>query len=197
LSCTSKPSSLPPHRRTASIGRPLLRRAYRRILPLGMMAYFYCCPELLDVGSFVDPGKWGRILRTCNHPTTFSSTWIILVRELIYEFVRREQFPTKPSRFDCLLLCTSEDDLSDFRTASGRRFDYCYEAELVNPQAQSHFGDWTLTSIKPTDDVSTIERSALLYWQGTSMAKPELATLSPIWITRRLRRARLRLRRSG
>jgi len=44
-----------------------------------MTAYFYCCPELLDVGSFVDPGEWGRIMRTCNHPT-FSNTWIILVR---------------------------------------------------------------------------------------------------------------------
>jgi hypothetical protein len=70
--------------------------------------------------------------------------------------------------------------------------------ELVNPLARGHLGDLTLTGIKPTDDVAAIERSASLYWQGTSIAKPELATLSPIWITRRLkRRARWRLRRSG
>ena len=71
-----------------------------------MTAYFYCCPQRLDVGSFVDPGEWGRILRTYDHQT-FSDTWIILVRELVYEHVRREQFPTRPSRLDCLLLCMS------------------------------------------------------------------------------------------
>ena len=141
--------------------------------------------------------RGGRILRTYDHQT-FSNTWIILVRELVYEHVRREQFPTKPSRLDCLLLCMSEDDLSEFHAASGRRLDYRYEVELVNPLARGHLGDLTLTGIKPTDDVAAIERSASLYWQGTSIAKPELATLSPIWITRRLkRRARWRLRRSG
>ena len=162
-----------------------------------MTAYFYCCPQRLDVGSFVDPGEGGRILRTYDHQT-FSNTWIILVRELVYEHVRRDQFPTKPSRLDCLLLCMSEDDLSEFHAASRRRLDYRYEVELVNPLARGHLGDLTLTGIKPTDDVAAIERSASLYWQGTSIAKPELATLSPIWITRRLkRRARWRLRRSG
>ena len=160
-------------------------------------AYFYCCPQRLDVGSFVDPGEWGRILRTYDHQT-FSNTWIILVRELVYEHVRREQFPSKPSRLDCLLLCMSEDDLSEFRAASGRSLDYRYEVELVNPLARSHLGDLTLTGVKSTDNVAAIERSASLYWQGTSITKPELATHSPVWIRRRQqRRRRWRLRRSG
>ena len=141
------------------------KHRFRRALPRGMTAYFYCCPQRLDVGSFVDPGEWGRILRTYDHQT-FSNTWIILVRELVYEHVRREQFPTKPSRLDCLLLCMSEDDLSEFHAASGRRLDYRYEVELVNPLARGHLGDLTLTGIKPTDDVAAIERSASLYWQG-------------------------------
>jgi hypothetical protein len=38
----------------------------------------------------------------------------------------------------------------------------------------------------------------LLYWRGISVANPQLATLSPIRIARRLqRRTRWRLRRSG
>jgi Protein of unknown function (DUF2441) len=168
---------------------------YNQLKYPAMTAYFYCCPQRLDVGSFVDPGEWGRVLRTYDH-LTFSSTWIILLREIVYELVRREQFPTKPSRRDCLLLCMSEDGVTEFRAASGRRFDYRYEVELVHPQARSHLGDWTLTSIKSTDDIAAIERSASLYWQGAGIAKPELATLSPIWITRRLWRARWRSGRS-
>ena len=159
-----------------------------------MTAYFYCSPVALDVGSFVNPGDW---LSTYNH-RTFSNTWIVLVRELVFELVRREQFPMKPSRFHCLFLCTSEAGLSEFRAKSGRHHDIGYEVELINPQAQSHLGDWMLPSIRPSDEVAAVARNALLYWQGTSIANPELATLSPIWIARRLRRrTRWRLRRSG
>ena len=53
-----------------------------------MTAYFYCCPEPLDMGSFVDPGEWGRILRTYNHQM-FSDAWIVLVGDVVYEIVRR------------------------------------------------------------------------------------------------------------
>ena len=162
-----------------------------------MTAYFYCSPEPLDVGSVVDPGDWRRILRTYNHQI-FSEAWTVLVGELVYEIVRRELFPTKPSRFHCLFLCTSEDGLLDFRAASGRPRDIGYEVELVNPQAQSHLGDWTLLNVRSTDDVAAIARHALLYWRGISVANPQLATLSPIRIARRLqRRTRWRLRRSG
>ena len=162
-----------------------------------MTAYFYCSPEPLDVGSVVDPGEWRRILRTYNHQI-FSDAWTVLVGELVYEIVRRELFPTKPSRFHCLFLCTSEDGLLDFRAAYGRARDIGYEVELVNPQAQSHLGDWTLPNVRSTDDVAAIARHALLYWRGISVANPQLATLSPIRIARRLqRRTRWRLRRSG
>jgi Protein of unknown function (DUF2441) len=160
-----------------------------------MTAYFYCCSTPLDVGSVVRPGDWARILRAYNHQI-FSDTWIALVGELVYEIVRRELFPTKPSRFHCLFLCTSEVGLLDFRAASGRTRDIGYEVELINPQAQSHLGDWTLPNVRSTYDVTAIARHALLYWRGISVANPQLVTLSPIRIARRLqRRTRWRLRR--
>ena len=162
-----------------------------------MTAYFHCSPEPLAVGSVVRPGDWARILRTYNHQM-FSDTWFVLAGELVYEIVRRELFPTKPSRFHCLFLCTSEAGLLDFRAASGRPRDIGYEVELVNPQAQSHLGDWTLPNVRSTDDVAAIARHASLYWRGISVANPQLATLSPIRIARRLQRqTRWRLRRSG
>jgi hypothetical protein len=159
-----------------------------------MTAYFYCCPMQLDVGSVVHPGNWEQILRTYSH-RKFSNTWLTLVSELVHEHVRREAFPMKPSRFHCLFLCTSATGLSTFRIASGRLRDIGYEVELLDPAAQSHLGDWTLSNIRPTDSVVAVTRNAILYWRGISIANPELATLSPIRIARRLRpRARWRRR---
>jgi Protein of unknown function (DUF2441) len=147
-----------------------------------------------DVGSLVSPGNWFRAYNR----QTFSATWTALVGELVFELVRREQFPMKPSRFHCLCLCTSESDLAEFRVKSGRLGEIGYEVELVNPKAQSHLGDWMLASVRPTDEVAEVARNALLYWAGTVTGNPELATASPIWITRRLkRRGRWRRRRSG
>ena len=160
-----------------------------------MTTYFYCCPMPLDVGSVVYPSDWEHILRNYSHQT-FSCTWPVLVSELVHELVRREMFPTKPSRFRCLFLYTNENNLREFRIASGRRRDLSYETELLDPQAQSHLGDWTLRNIRATDSVATVTRNAFLYWRGISIANPELATLSPIRIARRLRPpARWRRRR--
>jgi hypothetical protein len=159
-----------------------------------MTTYFYSSPKALDVGSYVSPGDWLR----CYDHRAFSDTWTVMVRELVFELVRREQFPTKPSRFHCLFLCTSEAGLQEFRARTGRSHDFGYAVELTNPRAQSHFGDWMLLSIRASDEVTSVARNAAMYWAGSSTVTPELATLSPIWITRRLRRrARWRLRRSG
>jgi hypothetical protein len=148
-----------------------------------MSSYFYCYSLPLGVGSVIDPGNWGRILRTYSQQS--GNAWT-LVRELVYELIRREHFPTKPSRFDCLFLCTSEAGLSEFRNRTGRRLDIGYEVELVDPQAVSHAGDWTLPNLQASNDVPSLEKRALQYWQGHNIVQPELATLSPIRIVQRL-----------
>jgi hypothetical protein len=147
--------------------------------------YFYCCSVPVEVGSVVRPGNWGRIMRLYT-PQSAPNAWI-LVRELAYELVRVRSFPQKPSRFDSLFVCTSEADLRDFRIGAGRLIDLCYEVELVDPAAPSHFGDRTLPNLQNTDDLQVFMNRAALYWQGASpIVKEELVTLSPIRITRAL-----------
>jgi len=111
----------------------------------------------------------------------------VLIRELVYEAVRREQAPAKPSRFDGLFVCETESDLAEFRRTSNRRLDIGYEVELVDPSAPCHRGDWTLANFQPTDDLPTFEARAALYWQGAEIVKPELLTLSSIRIVKELR----------
>lgn len=149
-----------------------------------MSSYFYCYSLPLAAGSVINPGNWGRILRMYTQQTN-AQPWV-LIRELAYEGVRRQQFPAKPSRFDGLFVCETEADLKDFRMAANRRLDIGYEVELVDPSASCHRGDRTLPNLQPTDDLPTFETRAVLYWQGTSIMKPELLTLSSIRIVRQL-----------
>jgi Protein of unknown function (DUF2441) len=107
-----------------------------------------------------------------------------LARELVFELIRVRHFLQKPSRFESLFVCLSEVDLNEFRTTANRRLDLGYEVKLVDPEALSHLGDWTLPNMQNTDDVSVFEKRATLYWQGNTIVKQELITLSPIKITR-------------
>jgi hypothetical protein len=144
--------------------------------------YFYCYSLPLEVGSVIRPGNWGRILRTYT-PQSSPNAWI-LTRELAYELVRMRSFAQKPSRFQSIFVCFTEADLNDFRITANRRLDLGYEVELVEPQALSHIGDWTLPNMQNTDDLSAFESRATLYWQGSNIVKQELITLSPIRVTR-------------
>lgn len=144
--------------------------------------YFYCYSLPLEVGSVIRPGNWGRILRTYT-PQSSPNPWL-LTREVAYELVRVRNFSKKPSRFESIFVCLSEDDLNEFRNTANRRLDLGYEVELVNPQAPSHLGDWTLPNMQNTDNLPAFENRATLYWQGNNIVKQELITLSPIRITR-------------
>lgn len=144
--------------------------------------YFYCCSLPLDVGSVIRPGNWGRIMRMYT-PQSSPNAWL-LVRELAYELARMQSFPQKPNRFEALFLCTSEADLNEFRNTSNRHLDLGYEVELVDPNAPSHLGDWTLANMQNTDNLQVFINRAAQYWHGQDIVKPELITLSPVRITR-------------
>jgi hypothetical protein len=144
--------------------------------------YFYCCSLPLETGSIIRPGNWGRILRLYT-PQSSPNSWV-LTRELAWESVRLRAFPEKPSRFDGIFVCLNEKDIDEFIASSKRFIDLRYEVELIDSNAISHIGDWTLANMQNTDDVTVFERRAQLYWQGTNIVKQELLTTSPIRIVR-------------
>lgn len=148
--------------------------------------YYYCYSLPLEAGSVIKPGNWGRILKKYT-PQTSPNCWL-LVRELINETVRRETFPQKPSRFDAIFLCLTENDLIEFRDANNRRLDIAYEVEVMDENAPSHLGDLTLPNMVNTDDYAVFENRARLYWQGENIVKPELITTSSIRIIRSISR---------
>lgn len=144
--------------------------------------YYFCCSLPLEVRSVIKPGNWWRIICTYT-PQTHPNSWL-LAQELTIELVRREAFAAKPSRFDSLFLCMNEADLNEFMTTNRREIDLKYEVELLDPNAPSHIGDWTLYNIHPNYSYEVLRNRAQLYWEGNRIVKPEFVTLSSVRITR-------------
>lgn len=146
--------------------------------------YFYCCSLPLGPGSIVNPGNWGRIIKTYT-PQTSPNAWLF-IRELIFEEVRREFFPQKPSRFCSIFLCQDLEGIQEFKKVSNRVLDIIYEVEVLEEQLQAHTGDWTLFSIQNNDTYATFSDRAKLYWSGENITKPEFVTVSSIKIIKKV-----------
>lgn len=144
--------------------------------------YFYCFSLTLGVGSIVLPGNWGRMFLHYT-PQKSPNPWTI-TREYIYELVRLQSFPDKPSRLKASFLCFTEQDMHEFRAQNDRPQDVGYEVELLNPDAPSHIGDWNIPTMTPNDNLVVFHSKAQMYWEGVSPIKPELVTMSPFRIVR-------------
>ncbi len=147
--------------------------------------FFHCASALLAPGSIIEPGNWGRMIRT--YLPNEGGTFGVAFREMILEQERLSIAPAKPSRLDALFACRSEADLRHFMQANGRFRDIPYEVELIGP-APLHYGDYTLPLFVP--DVASFETFAARarsYWAGLSpVQNVEVLIGGPVKITQRL-----------
>lgn len=92
-----------------------------------MQEYYLLCSYILEPGSIVCPGNWGRIvgLYTDKNHANYR-------REEIFEKVRKESFTDKPSRLKCIFLCDSEYQAIKFQGKAKRPFDLLYRVKLVD-----------------------------------------------------------------
>ena len=136
------------------------------MIEMNAMVY-YACSYPLASGSIVCRGNWGRILRLeAIGPSTFE----ILLREVVFEKVRLQHYPTRPSRFDCNFVCPNRNSMEEFIKATypNRRFDLIYEVEPVDPNAPRFETDWSLVRALQNLSLDQAEDLAHQYWQGTS-----------------------------
>lgn len=145
--------------------------------------YYFACSYPLENGSVVKPGNWARMLKL--YTPAAGNPWVLL-REKIYEEVRLANFNEKPSRFESLFLCASEDDLVNFIRSNQRNMDIPYEVELVQENPNIHKGCLIVQNIEQTDNHAKMEEKARIYWSGENIQMPEFVTTSPIKIIRQL-----------
>lgn len=113
---------------------------------------------LLELGSVIRPGNWGRIVRLIGnqHPE-----W---ERERILEHILRTEFPHLPCRWDCVFFFKNATEAKLYNATIGAKsLLILYEVELTNPHARQHVADWKGTG--PYDNDEWARR----YWRGDIM----------------------------
>ncbi|MCS3896413.1 hypothetical protein M2171_005546 [Bradyrhizobium japonicum USDA 38] len=152
------------------------------------MPYFHCSSTMLEPGSIILPGNWGRIIRSTGWPHNLA------FREAAFDYVREQEFPEKPSRLDSLFFFDDENEARFYANSDGRQHTMLpYEIELIDGGAQQHHADWR--SIQPTTpsiDLSWVKD----YWTGQMLpphqdsiwtaACREIIAITPARIIRRL-----------
>ena len=89
-----------------------------------------------------------------------------LVREVILEQVRKEEFPDKPSRFEAAFVLPTLEAARYFHTHN-QPFGLICEVDLVEPDKPVHEGDFNLVQPKPGQPwLSGMADIAQCYWRG-------------------------------
>lgn len=158
------------------------------------MPLFHSSPVLLDIGSIILPGNYGRIINLMGngHP--------LWQREQTLEEVRQQCYPVKPSRLRSTFCCTSLDTARFYMSVpalQGNRsalFPVLYEVEKVAADAVEHIADFNVVQPLPTRP-ETMAEIAVQYWEASlwitvadaaGIRCEEMVTPSPLRIIRRV-----------
>lgn len=128
------------------------------------MRFFHIAPVPLGVGSIIEPGNWGRVMR-------FNPAASLTVsREAIYEMVRLAAFKDRPSRLNALFVCPTEQSARQYLETHAR-LGILYEVELLTPTCNMHVARVADVYSPPpnyTPALGDLEAAAHRYWAGVS-----------------------------
>jgi hypothetical protein len=158
--------------------------------------YFHLSGAHLAIGSIIEPGNWGRILRF--HGWRHSEA----LKEMALEHARLSRFKDRPSRLEGAFVFLTVDEARAFR-ANNSVFNshILYRVTLVNPAAAFHItdlrlanplglfrSDWADVYWQPFDP-ATIAVPGIENWSsmtGGLVQVREMLTLSQLRIEERL-----------
>jgi hypothetical protein len=105
------------------------------------VSYFHLSGAMLEIGSIITPGNWGRVLRHYGWRHQES------LKEMALEYARQVRFSHRPSRLDCAFVFLTAPEARDFRArVSPFNSHVLYRVTLIDPGARSHITDTRLSS---------------------------------------------------
>lgn len=143
---------------------------------LNLNDYFYhVTGSLLDVGSKILPGSFGELI-TCRYgivEPNFGHPYLYFYEQEL-ERCRAAHFPKKPSRFKCVFLCHTEENLRKFITFSGRHGQFGYVVKIDNENGtkllkEPHIADWEKYDTKWAEQGNwrtRMNEKVENYWKG-------------------------------
>jgi hypothetical protein len=138
--------------------------------PCSTRRVFHTAPILLESGSIILPGNFGRIIKQNEEK---HKLWR---REKVLEEIREREFPQKPSRLSSTF-CSSTFEIARLFRDLQRPSELIYEVEYVDETCPIHTGDYNC--VEPLVGRSeSMEEVARLYW--TNKLKTNLKGVADI-----------------
>ena len=108
-------------------------------------------------------------------------------REIIYEEVRKEHYPYRPSRFDSIFLCPNLETAKLFGERH-RKDATLYEVEIIDTAAKQFIANWNMMAPK-TCSYSDVITYAHDYWKGIDVPTEfqEIVIESDVQIVRKMK----------
>lgn len=123
-------------------------------------SYYHIAPILLDTGSVIMPGNYGRIINLMGINHTLYS------REMLLEYVRVKNFNLKPSRFSSCFACLELEEAKFYRNRQ-HPTSLLYEVKILNTSAKFHTSCYNmLPSVNCVGVPGNPELIANNYWNG-------------------------------
>jgi hypothetical protein len=129
------------------------------------MPFYHSSPVLLEIGSVILPGNYGRIIyaRGKTHP--------LWDRERTLEQVRKQRYSAKPSRLTSTFSCTSLDTARFYAKSPALKgeaalYPVLYEVEKVDQAAIEHRADFNVVQPLPRRP-ETMSEIATMYWEAS------------------------------
>ncbi len=154
--------------------------------------FYYVARKEHQPGDLLGAGHFGAGYRTYPYdvsgPQGACNGWKI-AKEMIFESVREQNYGLLPSRLRCSYAYVNKwDALTNFVSGQGL---FAHEVVIVDELAPRHVGDFSLlssTNAVPTNSpfIPWAEATAHAYWVGQNLKIPELLTLSPIKVLKRI-----------
>lgn len=144
-----------------------------------MTIYYHSAPLILQPGSIIQPGNWGRILNCYRQPHV-NNAWI-LAREMAFETIRTSEFSHLLSRLSCAFVFENLDHANQYKDQFSP-WNPLYEVELVTPEAPLHRAAFNLVRF-PGDQTEFLPVAISLakkYWRGEEIEVAEVLTKSPL-----------------
>lgn len=158
----------------------------------GSTSYFHLSGTNLAVGSIIEPGNWGRIIRFLGWRHSEA------LKEMALEETRKTRFPDRPSRLEVAFVFITEAEARGFRARiAAFNSHILYRVTLVNPHALTHITDTRLSGpqgeLRPDwadvywqeFDPATLAVPGIPDWAAVTnghLQDREMLTLSPLRI---------------
>lgn len=146
--------------------------------------FFHVSPLDLEKGSIIRPGNWGRVIDMypINENGKLETAHLVTVfREHVLETIRKDEFPSKPSRLRSVFVCPTFEAAANFRQRENRPFHLIYEVRPISEPASIHHGDYNAVQLPNGQKLHAgMMDQARRYWRGESICQPEV--LFPVGI---------------